>query len=134
MSVLLQVLVAVSQVSVVQALPSLQSAFEVQQPTTAVFEHVPELQVSVVQALLSLQPALLLQQPAIAECEHVWLAGSHTSAVQLLPSEQSPFVRQQPATTVLLQVPVAVLQRIWVVQAFWSLQSASLAQHPVFAV
>src|SRR2546426_6230398 len=118
-----------SQVSMVQAFPSLQSATVEHgvQPAMAVLSQTPASQVSVVQAFPSLQSAAVEQgvQPAIVLD---WQTPAlQDSIVQALPSSQSLAVVQgvQPAIAVFWQTPP---EQESVVQAFWSLQSTAVEQ------
>jgi len=73
--VLVHVCVFKSHASAVHALPSLQSAFALQQPTTVPCVHVFVIrsQASAVHALPSLQSALVLQQVGMGWFVQVWL-------------------------------------------------------------
>jgi len=85
--------VAVLQVSVVQALPSPQAASDVQQSGIAVFVHTLFRHTSSVQAFPSAQSAFVMQQFATAEC---WQRlSTQVSLVHAFPSEQSVSVTQQ---------------------------------------
>src|SRR5213078_3982008 len=126
-----------SQVSTVQAFPSLQSTTVEQgvQPAIAVLWQTPASQVSVVQAFRSLQSAAVEQgvQPAMAV---LWQTpASQESVVQAFRSLQSAEVEQgvQPAIGLLWQTPAS---QDSVVQAFRSSQSAAVEQsvQPAMAV
>jgi hypothetical protein len=97
-----QVLVAVSHVSSVQALLSSQSTSKAQQPAFLVLAQVPlaVLHVSSVQGLLSAQSALVVQHPATGACSQTCEVVLQVSVVQLLPSLHWAALVQQPVTFV----------------------------------
>jgi hypothetical protein len=81
--------------SVVQTLPSLQSASRLQQPGIGVFEHPFGPQVSNVHALLSLHCVVELQQPGIGGFVHVPVSVLQTSVVHALLSLHCELLVQQ---------------------------------------
>jgi hypothetical protein len=101
----------------------------VQQPEIGELEQVlfAGSQTSAVQALLSSQSLSVTQQFSFGVWVH-WLS-THASSVQVSPSLQSPFNRQQFSATALIHVPVLVSQES-TVQALVSAQSSSASQQP----
>src|SRR6266446_6674039 len=118
-----------SQVSMVQAFPSSQSATVEQgvQPAMAGLSQTPASQVSVVQAFWSVQSAAVEQgvQPAIAV---LWQTpASQVSVVQAFPSLQSAAVEQGVQPAIVLDWQTPALQDS-IVQVLPSLQSLAVVQ------
>src|SRR5437867_3125546 len=118
-----------SQVSTVQAFPSLQSATVEQgvQPAMALLWQTPASQESVVQAFWSLQSVTVVQDlhPSIRVLEQT--PPSQVSTVQAFWSSQSAAVEQgvQPSMAVFWQTPP---EQESIVHAFWSSHSAAVSQ------
>ena len=118
-----------SQLSTVQALPSVQSALLVQQLPRGRFPQVcvPTLHVSTVQVTESPHEASLVQQPGSAECTHVLVVKSQTSALHASASTQSASELQQPAMAAFVHAPLRPQEST--VQLFRSSQSEAPVQH-----